>query len=175
VEVLQTGAHAITSLAGLFFLGDERQQMADWYPEMCRLSIEELQTRWLLLLTGTPIQNNMKELYSIMNLVKPDEFYNCDAFLTRFGNPPALPSSPEQLQDLQVRTTSIRVHVTLLRARTFRRLSMAAGRTPTSWRQSSMPGTACMVATKHAMAQACPLCALWGASCSMHWQYNGRA
>lgn len=81
--------------------------MADWCPEMCRLSIEELQTRWLLLLTGTPIQNNMKELFSIMNLVKPDEFYNCDAFLTRFGNPPALPSSPEQLQDLQVRATQL--------------------------------------------------------------------
>lgn len=70
------------------------------------MSIEAVRTQWLLLLTGTPIQNNMKELYSIMNLIRPDEFDDCDTFLHRFGNPPAVPSSPEQLQDLQARPLS---------------------------------------------------------------------
>ena len=72
-------------------------------PCACRLSVAHLSTQWLLLLTGTPIQNNMSELYSVMNLVMPDEFNDCPTFLRRFGNPPNEPSSPEQLQDLQVR------------------------------------------------------------------------
>jgi SNF2-related domain len=70
---------------------------------VCRQSIRYLTTQQLILLTGTPIQNNMLELYSIMNLVKPEEFNSPDAFLARFGNPPSMPSTPEQLQDLQVR------------------------------------------------------------------------
>ena len=43
----------------------------------------------------------MQELFSIMNLVKPKDFPCCDTFLQRFGNPPAVPSTPEQLQELQ--------------------------------------------------------------------------
>lgn len=70
--------------------------------DTCRRSIDDLSTQWLLLLTGTPIQNNMSELYSMMNLVKPDEFNDCASFLRRFGNPPTTPSTPEQLLDLQV-------------------------------------------------------------------------
>jgi len=39
-----------------------------------------------LLLTGTPIQNNMSELWSLMNVIDPTEFDNCDAFLERYDN-----------------------------------------------------------------------------------------
>lgn len=69
----------------------------------CRRSIDELDKRFLLLLTGTPIQNNMSELYSMMNLVDPERFDCCDTFLDLYGNPPSRPSTPEQLTALQVR------------------------------------------------------------------------
>lgn len=65
----------------------------------CRQSITNLQTRFMLLLTGTPIQNNMSELFSIMNLVDENKFPELDDFLTRFGDP--VPT-PDQLKDLQV-------------------------------------------------------------------------
>jgi N12 class adenine-specific DNA methylase len=67
------------------------------------MSIVDLDTKWLLLLTGTPIQNNMTELFSIMNLVAPEQFDDVQAFLLRFGNPPHTPSTPDQMLDLQVR------------------------------------------------------------------------
>ena len=69
----------------------------------CRQSVEDLHTSCLLLLTGTPIQNNMSELYSVMNLVDPEKFDDPAEFLERFGNPPTTPSTPEQMLDLQVR------------------------------------------------------------------------
>lgn len=65
----------------------------------CRQSIRALEARFLLLLTGTPIQNNMSELFSIMNLVDEEKFPKLEEFLTRFGDP--VPT-PEQLADLQV-------------------------------------------------------------------------
>jgi SNF2-related domain len=67
-----------------------------------RTSITALDTSFLLLLTGTPIQNSMAELYSIMNLVRPEVYNNLAQFLERFGDPPKVMPSPEQLQDLQV-------------------------------------------------------------------------
>jgi SNF2 family DNA or RNA helicase len=65
-----------------------------------RSSIRALSTRFTLLLTGTPIQNNMAELFSIMNLVNERKFPDLADFLARFGDP--VPT-PDQLRDLQVR------------------------------------------------------------------------
>jgi chromodomain-helicase-DNA-binding protein 7 len=39
-----------------------------------------------LLLTGTPIQNNMNELWALMNIVDPDEFDSCEEFMNRYDN-----------------------------------------------------------------------------------------
>jgi len=39
-----------------------------------------------LLLTGTPIQNNMKELWTLMNIINPEEFGDCDDFLEKYEN-----------------------------------------------------------------------------------------
>ena len=39
-----------------------------------------------LLLTGTPIQNNMKELWTLMNIINPEEFGDCDEFLEKYEN-----------------------------------------------------------------------------------------
>lgn len=68
----------------------------------CRSSIENIDKRFLLLLTGTPIQNDMSELYSMMNLVDPERFDCRETFLELYGNPPSQPSTPEQLTALQV-------------------------------------------------------------------------
>ncbi len=39
-----------------------------------------------LLLTGTPIQNNMNELWTLLNFIDPPEFDNCDSFMELYGN-----------------------------------------------------------------------------------------
>ncbi|KXZ48712.1 hypothetical protein GPECTOR_26g615 [Gonium pectorale] len=67
-----------------------------------RATVLELDIDWLLLLTGTPIQNNIMELYAILNLLDPDEYPSADDFAARFGGGPGGgPPSVEQIKQLQ--------------------------------------------------------------------------
>ncbi|KAG2440284.1 hypothetical protein HXX76_004395 [Chlamydomonas incerta] len=67
-----------------------------------RATVEELDIRWLLLLTGTPIQNNMTELYSILSLLDPEGYPSLGDFNARFGGAgPGQPPSVDQIKKLQ--------------------------------------------------------------------------
>ena len=48
----------------------------------CRLGIElrKITTKNRLLLTGTPLQNDMEELWSLLNFLQPDLFNNYELF-----------------------------------------------------------------------------------------------
>ena len=48
----------------------------------CRLGKElrKLRSRYRLLLTGTPLQNDMEELWSLLNFLQPDLFDNYEVF-----------------------------------------------------------------------------------------------
>lgn len=39
-----------------------------------------------LILTGTPLQNGIKELWALMNFLEPDKFDSCNDFLEEFGD-----------------------------------------------------------------------------------------
>lgn len=39
-----------------------------------------------VLLTGTPLQNNVEELFSLLNFLEPSRFASTEAFLEEFGN-----------------------------------------------------------------------------------------
>ncbi|CAB9502027.1 Chromodomain-helicase-DNA-binding protein [Seminavis robusta] len=39
-----------------------------------------------ILLTGTPIQNNMEELFALLSFVDPKQFPDCDDFMDRYGS-----------------------------------------------------------------------------------------
>jgi SNF2 family DNA or RNA helicase len=65
-----------------------------------RGAIAELDMGWLLLLTGTPVQNNMRELFGLLNLVDPDTYAYEDEFLERFGDE-RTGMSPQQVRELQ--------------------------------------------------------------------------
>jgi chromodomain-helicase-DNA-binding protein 7 len=47
--------------------------------------LKEHPCRRILLLTGTPIQNNTKELFTLLNYIEPDKFSNYDKFMKEFG------------------------------------------------------------------------------------------
>ncbi|KAH7617240.1 putative Chromodomain-helicase-DNA-binding protein 7 [Nannochloris sp. 'desiccata'] len=65
-----------------------------------RTAIAELDMGWLLLLTGTPVQNNMRELYGLLNLVDNVAYrYEAD-FLKKFGDE-RTGMSPQQVRELQ--------------------------------------------------------------------------
>lgn len=50
-----------------------------------------------VLLTGTPLQNNIQELFSLLNFLEPEQFSNSDSFLEQFGQC----QTEEQVQKLQ--------------------------------------------------------------------------
>lgn len=65
-----------------------------------RSAIAEIPCQWILLLTGTPIQNNIQELYGILNLLDPEKYGSEEEFLDRFGRS-ASSMTPGQVADLQ--------------------------------------------------------------------------
>lgn len=50
-----------------------------------------------MLLTGTPIQNNTEELWTLLNYVEPEVFFSSEEFLSRFGEL----KEASQVEDLQ--------------------------------------------------------------------------
>ena len=38
-----------------------------------------------MLLTGTPLQNNVEELYSLLSFLEPKQFASSEAFMADFG------------------------------------------------------------------------------------------
>lgn len=39
-----------------------------------------------MLLTGTPLQNHMKELWSLLHFMEPEQFSSSDKFLEEYGD-----------------------------------------------------------------------------------------
>ena len=52
-----------------------------------------------MLLTGTPLQNNVDELFSLLNFLEPSRFSNQEEFNKDFGNL----QTEDQVEKLQVR------------------------------------------------------------------------
>ena len=54
----------------------------------CKLleGLNKLQLEHRVLLTGTPLQNNVEELFSLLNFLEPNRFPSQAAFLLEFGD-----------------------------------------------------------------------------------------
>ena len=65
-----------------------------------RTSIAGIACQWILLLTGTPVQNNVKELFGILNLLDPEQFPDEDEFLDMYGRSTDK-MTPQQVVKLQ--------------------------------------------------------------------------
>ena len=59
--------------------------------------LKELSCKRFLLMTGTPLQNNTEELWSLLNFIEPNEFNSLPGFLQRYGNL----ETHEQVEELQ--------------------------------------------------------------------------
>lgn len=65
-----------------------------------RTCIAGIPCQWMLLLTGTPVQNNIKELFGLLNLLDPKQYSDEDDFLEKFGRSTDK-MTPQQVLDLQ--------------------------------------------------------------------------
>ena len=65
-----------------------------------RDAVTALRHEQLALLTGTPVQNSVGELYSLLNLLDPRRFADADAFGDKFGHD-GEPRTAAQLEALK--------------------------------------------------------------------------
>ncbi|KAL0028186.1 hypothetical protein WJX79_000439 [Trebouxia sp. C0005] len=65
-----------------------------------RAAVAGMTIQWLLLLTGTPVQNNMRELFGLMNLLDDEKYGDEEEFFEKFGGDKDA-ISLEQVQALQ--------------------------------------------------------------------------
>ncbi|MFC4769128.1 DEAD/DEAH box helicase [Effusibacillus consociatus] len=61
--------------------------------------INQLRKKYLLLLTATPIQNDMKELYNLITLLKPGQLGSAQHFTSTFMEEKRKPKNPGELKD----------------------------------------------------------------------------
>lgn len=60
--------------------------------------INEIQKKYCLLLTATPVQNDLKELYNLITLLKPGHLGGQNCFATNFVAEKRMPKNEDQLQ-----------------------------------------------------------------------------
>jgi superfamily II DNA or RNA helicase len=95
--------HAEHLLAGIFDLViiDEAHHLRDRSSQSWKL-VDALNKRFLLLLSATPVQNDLVELYNIMTLLKPGMFRTLKEFRNVYMTPgkPREPANAERLREL---------------------------------------------------------------------------
>jgi superfamily II DNA or RNA helicase len=95
--------HAEQLLGGIFDLViiDEAHHLRDRSSQSWKL-VDALNKRFLLLLSATPVQNDLVELYNLMTLLKPGMFRTLREFRTAYMTPgkPREPANAERLREL---------------------------------------------------------------------------
>ena len=80
---------------------DEAHHLRDRTSRSYKL-VDALNKRFLLLLSATPVQNDLTELYNVLTLLKPGIFKTLKEFRAAFVTPgkPHQPANPERLREL---------------------------------------------------------------------------
>ncbi len=95
--------HAERLLGGVFdlIIIDEAHHLRDRSSQSWKL-VDALNKRFLLLLSATPVQNDLVELYNIMTLLKPGMFRTLKEFRNVYMTPgkPREPANAERLREL---------------------------------------------------------------------------
>ena len=65
---------------GIFTIGEKKSKKIPVI-NICILHFQEHK----VLLSGTPLQNNVEELFSLLNFLEPSQFHSSEAFLAEFG------------------------------------------------------------------------------------------
>jgi SNF2 family DNA or RNA helicase len=62
--------------------------------------VNQLRKKYLLLLTATPVQNDLKELYNLITLLKPGQLGNIDHFMDYYVEEKRTPKNPKELKSV---------------------------------------------------------------------------
>ena len=78
-EIVNMEKNLLKKFAWQYLIIDEAHRLKN-EASMFSQNIRLLQTRYRLLLTGTPLQNNLHELWALLNFLVPDVFSSADQF-----------------------------------------------------------------------------------------------
>jgi SNF2 family DNA or RNA helicase len=92
------GSRELSSIYWEMLVIDEAHKIKNHSSKLSTTLREEYRFRNSLLLTGTPLQNNTDELWSLLHFVDDSHFASLSSFKARFGEL----KEPKQLQALQV-------------------------------------------------------------------------
>ena len=96
-EVLREDLSILKKIKWGYMVVDEAHRLKNSESSLSR-DVRMLNVDHMHLLTGTPIQNNTSELWSLLNLIDKKRFHSLPPFLETYGNPP---TTNEQLEELQ--------------------------------------------------------------------------
>lgn len=97
--------HELTSVEWDLVVVDEAHRLKNPHSASSRL-VRELRTRYLLLLTATPVENRLNDVYQLANLVRPGLLGSPSAFRSRH---PVRAGEPARLEELRAALRQVMV------------------------------------------------------------------
>lgn len=92
-------APIITSIHYDLLIIDEAHKLKNSNTQAYRF-VNSVQKKYCLMLTATPIQNDLKELYNLIGLIKPGQLGSYRSFKERFVEDKRTPKNPQDLRQL---------------------------------------------------------------------------
>ena len=92
-------APIITSIPYDLLIIDEAHKLKNNNTQAYRF-VNTIQKKYCLMLTATPIQNDLKELYNLIGLIKPGQLGSYRSFKERFVEDKRTPKNPQELRKL---------------------------------------------------------------------------
>ncbi|CAF0756319.1 unnamed protein product [Adineta ricciae] len=84
-ELVSVDSATLSSVDWAVLVIDEAHRLKNNQSKFFR-TLFEFSIGYKVLLTGTPLQNNLEELYHLLNFLKPDKFSDMDGFLREFSD-----------------------------------------------------------------------------------------
>eukprot|EP00592_Proboscia_alata_P002427 CAMPEP_0194373398 /NCGR_PEP_ID=MMETSP0174-20130528/21837_1 /TAXON_ID=216777 /ORGANISM="Proboscia alata, Strain PI-D3" /LENGTH=695 /DNA_ID=CAMNT_0039152453 /DNA_START=42 /DNA_END=2126 /DNA_ORIENTATION=+ len=78
-EVCNSDKHILNKFAWAYLIIDEAHRLKNEASTFSK-TVRTFETKYRLLLTGTPLQNNLHELWALLNFLVPDVFANAEQF-----------------------------------------------------------------------------------------------
>ena len=82
-DIFRTEFKALSAIQWRYLVADEGHKLKNYKGKIYGL-MEQLEFEHCTLLTGTPIQNNLVELWSLLHFLHPDKFDDVDEFMTKY-------------------------------------------------------------------------------------------
>ena len=84
-DILRLEYGTFSSIEWRYLVVDEAHKLKNYQSKIYK-QVKDLTFEHTTLLTGTPIQNNMSELWSLLHFIQPEKFNDLDDFMSKYGD-----------------------------------------------------------------------------------------